>query len=113
MFQPSKAQSAARTAVEKLAIPRKPGSGEVGAGAPGELRQVATLLAALRAMGTERVLDEVLAVVLDAAIETTGAERGFIHLAVLERRNQSSERAFNAVADTGHESSRSRFGTSR
>ena len=32
-------------------------------------------------MGTERVLDEVLAVVLDAAIETTGAERGFIMLA--------------------------------
>ena len=50
-------------------------------GAPGELRQVATLLAALRAMGSERVLDEVLAVVLDAAIETTGAERGFIMLA--------------------------------
>jgi serine phosphatase RsbU (regulator of sigma subunit)/pSer/pThr/pTyr-binding forkhead associated (FHA) protein len=50
-------------------------------GAPGELRQLAKLLAALRAMGTERVLDEVLAVVLDAAIETTGAERGFIMLA--------------------------------
>jgi len=50
-------------------------------GALGELRQVATLLAALRAMGTERVLDEVLTVVLDAAIETTGAERGFIMLA--------------------------------
>jgi serine phosphatase RsbU (regulator of sigma subunit) len=49
--------------------------------APGELRQVATLLAALRAMGSERVLDEVLAVVLDAAIDTTGAERGFIMLA--------------------------------
>ncbi len=32
-------------------------------GALGEFRQVATLLAALRAMGTERVLDEVLAVV--------------------------------------------------
>jgi phosphoserine phosphatase RsbU/P len=49
-------------------------------GAYGELRQLATLLAALRAMGSERVLDEVLAVVLDAAIETTGAERGFIML---------------------------------
>ena len=49
--------------------------------APGELRQVAALLASLKAMGTERVLDEVLAVVLDAAIETTGAERGFIMLA--------------------------------
>ena len=51
------------------------------AGATGELRQLATLLAALKAMGSERVLDEVLAVVLDAAIETTGAERGFIMLA--------------------------------
>ena len=51
------------------------------AGAVGEFRQVASLLAALRAMGTERVLDDVLAVVLDAAIETTGAERGFIMLA--------------------------------
>ena len=50
-------------------------------GAPGELRQMAALLAALRAMGSERVLDEVLALVLDAAIETTGAERGFIMLA--------------------------------
>lgn len=49
--------------------------------APRELRQVATLLASLRAMGSERVLDEVLAVVLDAAIETTGAERGCIMLA--------------------------------
>jgi serine phosphatase RsbU (regulator of sigma subunit) len=39
------------------------------------------LLAALGAMGSERVLDEVLAVVLDAAIDTTGAERGFIMLA--------------------------------
>jgi phosphoserine phosphatase RsbU/P len=51
------------------------------AGATGELRQLATLLAALKAMGSERVLDKVLAVVLDAAIETTGAERGFIMLA--------------------------------
>lgn len=59
---------------------RRPGD-DSRAGAVGEFRQVATLLAALRAMGTERVLDEVLAVVLDAAIETTGAERGFIMLA--------------------------------
>ena len=59
---------------------RRPGE-DSRVGAVGEFRQVATLLAALRAMGTERVLDEVLAVVLDAAIETTGAERGFIMLA--------------------------------
>jgi hypothetical protein len=50
-------------------------------GAPGELRQMAALLAALRAMGTERVLDEVLALVLDTAIDAAGAERGFIMLA--------------------------------
>jgi serine phosphatase RsbU (regulator of sigma subunit)/pSer/pThr/pTyr-binding forkhead associated (FHA) protein len=47
----------------------------------GELRQVGILLDALRAMGSGRVLDEVLALVLDSAIEVTGAERGFIMLA--------------------------------
>lgn len=46
----------------------------------GDLRQVAALLASLRAMGTERVLEEVLALVLDAAIDATGAERGVILL---------------------------------
>lgn len=49
--------------------------------AGGDLRQVATLLQGLREMGSDRVLDEVLALVLDAAIEATGAERGFIMLA--------------------------------
>ncbi|HJZ74585.1 MAG TPA: SpoIIE family protein phosphatase [Vicinamibacterales bacterium] len=46
-----------------------------------ELRQMAALLEALRAMGSGRVLDEVLAMVLDSAIDVTGAERGFIMLA--------------------------------
>jgi hypothetical protein len=46
-----------------------------------DLRPIAALLEALRAMGGERVLGEVLALVLDAAIETSGAERGFIMLA--------------------------------
>ena len=46
-----------------------------------ELRQMATLLEGLRALGSGRVLDEVLALVLDSAIEVTGAERGFIMLA--------------------------------
>ena len=32
-------------------------------------------------MGSARVLDEVLALVMDSAIEVTGAERGFIMLA--------------------------------
>jgi phosphoserine phosphatase RsbU/P len=49
--------------------------------AASELRQMAALLEGLRAMGSGRVLDEVLAMVLDSAIEVTGAERGFIMLA--------------------------------
>jgi phosphoserine phosphatase RsbU/P len=47
---------------------------------PADLRPLATLLASLRAMGGERVLDEVLAMVLDAAIDASGADRGFILL---------------------------------
>jgi serine phosphatase RsbU (regulator of sigma subunit) len=49
--------------------------------AAGELRQMAALLEGLRALGSGRVLDEVLALVLDSAIAVTGAERGFIMLA--------------------------------
>ncbi len=45
-----------------------------------DLRQTATLLAGLRAVGSARVLDHVLDLVLDAAIEVSGAERGFIML---------------------------------
>ena len=51
-----------------------------------ELRQMAALLQGLRALGSGRVLDEVLALVLDSAIEVTGAERGFIMLANREGR---------------------------
>ena len=50
-----------------------------------ELRQMAALLEGLRALGSGRVLDEVLAMVLDSAIELTGAERGFIMLANREK----------------------------
>jgi phosphoserine phosphatase RsbU/P len=50
-----------------------------------ELRQMAALLDGLRALGSGRVLDEVLTMVLDSAIEVTGAERGFIMLANRER----------------------------
>ncbi len=46
-----------------------------------DLRQMATLLEGLRALGSGRVLDDVLTLVLDSAIEVTGAERGFIMLA--------------------------------
>jgi pSer/pThr/pTyr-binding forkhead associated (FHA) protein len=52
-----------------------------GASVAGGFRQVAALLDALRALGSSRVLDEVLLLVMDTAIEVTGAERGFIMLA--------------------------------
>ena len=46
-----------------------------------DFRQMNALLASLRALGSTQVLDEVLAIVLDSALEATGAERGFILLA--------------------------------
>jgi serine phosphatase RsbU (regulator of sigma subunit)/pSer/pThr/pTyr-binding forkhead associated (FHA) protein len=46
-----------------------------------ELRHLAGLLEGLRALGSGRVLDDVLTLVLDSAITVTGAERGFIMLA--------------------------------
>ena len=45
-----------------------------------DLRQVAVLLEGLRALGSGRVLDEVLALVMDSAIAVSDAERGFIML---------------------------------
>src|SRR4026207_2311896 len=48
----------------------------------GDLRQIAALLEALRWLGAGRVLDDVLSLVLDSAIEVSGAERGFIMLAL-------------------------------
>ena len=46
-----------------------------------DLRQVAVLLEGLRALSSARVLDDVLALVIDSAIAVSGAERGFIMLA--------------------------------
>ena len=46
-----------------------------------EIRHMAGLLEGLRALGSGRVLDDVLTLVLDSAIDVTGAERGFIMLA--------------------------------
>ena len=54
--------------------------------AVGDLRQVATLLEGLRALGSGRVLDEVLAMVIDSSIEVASAERGFIMLAGADNR---------------------------
>jgi hypothetical protein len=50
-------------------------------GAGSELHQVARLLEGLRALGSARLLDDVLALVIDSAIDLSGAERGFIMLA--------------------------------
>ena len=52
-----------------------------GSAAAGDLRQVAALLEGLRALSSARVLDDVLALVVDSAIAVSGAERGFIMLA--------------------------------
>ena len=49
--------------------------------AVGEMHQVAVLLEGLRALSSGKVLDDVLALVMDSAISVGGAERGFIMLA--------------------------------
>ncbi|MFB3852775.1 MAG: SpoIIE family protein phosphatase [Vicinamibacterales bacterium] len=45
-----------------------------------DLHQLGVLLESLRALGSGRVLDDVLALVIDSAIAVSGAERGFILL---------------------------------
>ena len=52
-----------------------------GTAVVGDLRQLATLLEGLRALSSARVLDDVLTLVMDAAVSVSGAERGFIMLA--------------------------------
>jgi phosphoserine phosphatase RsbU/P len=46
-----------------------------------DFRPLTTLLDRLRSLGSSRVLEEVLVLVMDSAIDATGAERGFIMLA--------------------------------
>jgi len=53
-------------------------------GARDDLRQITALLEGFRALGSGRVLPEVLALVLDAAIDISGAERAFIMLALAD-----------------------------
>lgn len=48
---------------------------------PSEFLHLSQLLLWLSGLGPERVVDEILALVLDSAIDVTGAERGFILLA--------------------------------
>jgi serine phosphatase RsbU (regulator of sigma subunit) len=66
-----------------------------------ELRQMAALLEGLRALGSGRVLDDVLALVLDSAIDVTGAERGFIMLAVEKKLEFKLARARGKVTLSG------------
>jgi sigma-B regulation protein RsbU (phosphoserine phosphatase) len=63
----------------------------------GDLRQIAALLEGLRALGSGRVLDDVLSLVLDSAIEVSGAERGFIMLGT-----ESDELEFKMARARGH-----------
>ena len=77
--------------------------------AANELRQMAALLEGLRALGSGRVLDEVLTLVLDSAIDVTGAERGFIMLA-----NRDMPLEFKLARARGHVTLSGRtFDTSR
>ena len=46
-----------------------------------DLRHIAALLEGMHALGSGRVLDDVLSLVMDSAITVSGAERGFIMLA--------------------------------
>src|SRR4051812_43902136 len=62
----------------------------------GDLRQIAALLEGLRALGSGRVLDDVLALVLDSAIEVSSAERGFIML-----EGESDELEFKMARSRG------------
>ena len=63
----------------------------------GDLRQIGALLEGLRALGSGRVLDDVLSLVLDSAIDVGGAERGFIMLAP----NPSAELEFKMARARG------------
>jgi phosphoserine phosphatase RsbU/P len=75
----------------------------------GDLRQIAALLEGLRALGSGRVLDDVLSLVLDSAIDVSGAERGFIMLAI-----ETPELEFKMARGRGHTTlSGGSFATSR
>ncbi len=77
--------------------------------AASEIRHMAGLLEGLRALGSGRVLDDVLTLVIDSAIDVTGAERGFIMLA-----NPQGQLEFKLARARGHLTLSGRtFATSR
>jgi phosphoserine phosphatase RsbU/P len=61
-----------------------------------DLRQMAAIMNVLRALGSRRVLDDVLTLVIDSALEATKAERGFIMLA-----NAAGELEFKTARKRG------------
>jgi phosphoserine phosphatase RsbU/P len=61
-----------------------------------DLKQMTAILNGLRAVGSGRVLEEVLTLVLDSALQVTSAERGFIMLAA-----PGCELEFNIGRDRG------------
>ena len=63
-----------------------------------DLRQLAGIMDVLRALGAGRVLDEVLALVVDAALEASKADRGFVMLA-----NEDNELDFRVARGRRHE----------
>jgi serine phosphatase RsbU (regulator of sigma subunit) len=77
---------AAKTEIMFLLGDDPPSQARSAVAAASELHHVASLLEGLRALGSGRVLDDVLTLVLDAAIDVAGAERGFIMLANAQGR---------------------------
>jgi serine phosphatase RsbU (regulator of sigma subunit) len=63
-----------------------------------DLRQLAGIMDVLRALGAGRVLDEVLALVVDAALEASKADRGFVMLA-----NEHHELEFRVARGRGRQ----------
>jgi serine phosphatase RsbU (regulator of sigma subunit)/pSer/pThr/pTyr-binding forkhead associated (FHA) protein len=68
----------------------------VGSTVRGNLRQIAAVLDSLRTLSSGKVLDEVLTLVMDSALEATNADRGFIMLA-----NPASELEFRIARGRG------------
>ena len=85
-----------------------PTSSSVTATAVRDLRHVSTLLESLSAIGAARLLDDVLVLVLDSALEISGAERGFILLA-----NEQQDLEFTVARARGRTTLSGPFETSR
>jgi serine phosphatase RsbU (regulator of sigma subunit) len=62
-----------------------------------DFRQMAGLLNGLRALGSGRVLGDVLTLVMDSALDVTAADRGFVMLA-----NEAGELEFKVARAKGH-----------